>query len=269
MAVEQMDRYGIPASITMAQALLESRAGMSPLATKGHNHFGIKCGTSWSGPYMLMNDDAQNEHFRVYDNDKSSYDDHSLFLLNSRRYASLFQLRKTDYKGWAYGLKAAGYATNPNYAVNLIQIIEDYNLTELDNLTMGSMRRQTKHQKEIEKQSDTHEVWMCNRNFYTIARSGDTFKSLSREMGVSQRKLRKYNELPHHSELHPGDIIFFEKKQKNADKDYSQVYHRMKADESLYDLSQRYGMRLQTLYDINHLSEDYAPSEGDLILIRK
>lgn len=266
MAVEQMARYRIPASITLAQALLESRAGTSPLAVSGKNHFGIKCGSSWSGPYMLVDDDAKDEHFRVYQSVKDSYEDHSRFLRVNGRYANLFSLKMTDYKGWAYGLKAAGYATNPKYADILIQLIEDYDLSKLDHFS--DSRRWQKVMRE-EGNSEGHRVMMCNKNFYTIARQGDTFKSISKEMGVSERRLRKYNEVDRHYVLQEGDIVYFEKKQKRADKAYRGVYHRLKAGESLYSVSQHFGMRLKTLYSINNLSSDYMPKVDDLILLRK
>lgn len=266
MAVEQMARYRIPASITLAQALLESRAGTSPLAVSGKNHFGIKCGSSWSGPYMLVDDDAKDEHFRVYQSVKDSYEDHSRFLRVNGRYANLFSLKMTDYKGWAYGLKAAGYATNPKYADILIQLIEDYDLSKLDHFS--DSRRWQKVMRE-EGNSEGYKVMMCNKNFYTIARQGDTFKSISKEMGVSERRLRKYNEVDRHYVLQEGDIVYFEKKQKRADKAYRGVYHRLKAGESLYSVSQHFGMRLKTLYSINNLSSDYMPKVDDLILLRK
>ena len=131
MAVAQMQRYGIPASITLAQGLLESAAGQSTLATKANNHFGIKVGSTWTGPYMLRDDDARNEKFRVYGSPAESYEDHSVFL-TKQRYASLFQLSPTDYEGWARGLKKCGYATNPRYADHLIEIIEAYGLQKYD-----------------------------------------------------------------------------------------------------------------------------------------
>ena len=266
MAVEQMEKYRIPASITLAQALLESRAGTSRLAVQGKNHFGIKCGGSWTGPYMLVNDDAPNEHFRVYKSVRESYIDHSEFLTVNKRYAGLFKLHLHDYKGWARGLKAAGYATNPRYAQILIQLIEDYDLAKMDRLSLRSFRHKGHRGGGTEF---SHEVNMCNRNFYTIARQGDTYKSIAKEMGISERRLRKYNEVDKRHVLEAGDIVYFEKKQRQADKSYSGVYHRMKEGESLYLLSQQYGMRVATLYKINKLSPDYVPQVGDMILVRK
>ena len=266
MAVEQMEKYRIPASITLAQALLESRAGTSRLAVEGKNHFGIKCGGSWTGPYMLVNDDAPNEHFRVYKSVRDSYIDHSKFLTVNKRYAGLFKLHLYDYKGWAQGLKAAGYATNPRYAQILIQLIEDYNLEKVDRLSSKNFRSNGANSSGT---GFSHAVNICNRNFYTIARESDTFRSIAEEMGVSERKLRKYNEVDKHYVLQAGDIVYFEKKQRQADKRYSGVFHRMAAGESLYLLSQQYGVRVATLYKINNLGPEYVPQVDDMILLRK
>lgn len=265
MAIDQMLRYKIPASITLAQGLLESGAGQSRLTREAHNHFGIKCGSSWTGPYYVMDDDYKNEHFRAYKNAKQSYEDHSKFLTQNRRYHKLFELKITDYKGWAKGLKAAGYATNPNYARSLIQIIEDYKLYRFDKYKGKKASKLMKKAQELEV---THDVWANNNNFYTIARAGDTFQSIGKEMKVSERRLRKYNEVDKHYELQTGDIVYFEKKQKKADKSYRKTYHEIKSGDSLWSLSQKYGMRLSTLYKLNKLPNDYSPAVGDLIRIR-
>lgn len=265
MAIDQMVRYRVPASITMAQALLESRAGTSRLARQAKNHFGIKCGSSWTGPYFVMDDDYVGEHFRVYRSVRESYEDHSIFLRQNRRYASLFSLRITDYKGWAHGLKAAGYATNPAYARSLIQIIEDYRLYELDHYSSSSHHHRP---ITVSDEATLHPVMMLNRNFYTIARRGDTYKNIGKEMGVSERKLRKYNEVDRHYTLQEGDYVFFEKKQKKADRQWRGYYHRIAEGESVYSVAQHYGVRLKTLYKLNHLPADYAPKVGDLIKIR-
>ncbi|MBR1917238.1 MAG: glucosaminidase domain-containing protein [Bacteroidaceae bacterium] len=274
IAISQMREHNIPASITMAQGLLESGAGTSLLAVKGHNHFGIKAHHDWTGPVMLRDDDAPNEKFRVYAHDEQSYEDHSLFLRRGRRYASLFTLPVTDYKGWAYGLKAAGYATSPTYAAKLIQIIEDYNLTELDQAALGKKH----HARPVQTVTTPavpqalshgqHNISYNNRNYYIVARVGDTFESLAKEYGVSARKLRRNNEVDKHHQLKAGDIVYFEKKQKRADKIYKKKYHVLQAGESLYGISQKYGMRLKTLYSINKLEPGYAPKVGDRIRLR-
>ena len=265
LAIDQMLRYKVPASITLAQGLLESSAGRSTLARKAHNHFGIKCSGGWRGPYYVMDDDYKNEHFRVYKSVKESYEDHSKFLVQNARYKSLFSLKITDYKGWARGLKAAGYATNPNYATNLIQIIEDYELYRFD-------RYKGKHAQRIAGAATelvvTHEVWAYNDNFYTIAQAGDTYKSIGKEMKVSERRLRRYNEVDKRYELQAGDIVYFEKKQSKAERKYRKQYHTIQPGESLWSISQRYGMRLKTLYKLNGLSADYVPSAGDRLRLR-
>lgn len=271
IAIKQMREHGIPASITMAQGLLESAAGTSLLATKGHNHFGIKAHNDWTGPVMLRDDDAPNERFRVYAHDEHSYEDHSLFLRRGKRYASLFNLSITDYKGWAYGLKAAGYATNPNYAVQLIRIVENYNLTALDQEALGKHYAKTAASSAHISSSDDggqREIRYNNRNYYIIARSGDTFESIAKGYGVSARRLRRNNEVDKHHKLTAGDIVYFEKKQTKAAKIYKKMYYTLKSGESLYSVSQKFGMRLKTLYSINKFSPDHTPMVGERIRLR-
>ncbi len=140
-AVREMYRSGVPASITLAQGILESRYGLSSLASEGNNHFGIKCHKDWKGKSMRYDDDARGECFRVYDSADESFQDHSDFLRYRDRYKFLFDLKTTDYKGWAYGLKKAGYATDPNYPAKLIKYIEDYNLYEYDTMTYEESER--------------------------------------------------------------------------------------------------------------------------------
>ena len=174
MAVDQMNRYRIPASITLAQGLLESSAGTSRLARQGNNHFGIKCGGSWRGRYMLVNDDAPNERFRVYSSVRESYEDHSRFLTENRRYAGLFRLSTTDYKGWAHGLKSAGYATNPRYASLLINVIEKYDLTRFDQGRGRShTSRRSRHAQEsmqvLKQLTGSHPIRKQNGQYYIVA----------------------------------------------------------------------------------------------------
>ena len=268
MAVDQMRRYKIPASITLAQGLLESGAGTSRLARVGNNHFGIKCGSSWKGPYMLVNDDAPNEHFRVYSSAEQSYEDHSLFLCKNSRYARLFTLKITDYKGWAHGLKAAGYATNPNYAYNLIQLIENFNLSQIDQraLSGGSYKSFKKSGEKFS--SFKHKLYSCNKTLYVFANEGDTFKSLSKEFGISKKHLQEYNEVGKDYEPPKGEVVFLGKKQKKADKSLKGVWHKVKPGESMHSISQHYAIRMKTLYKTNFKSADYVPQVGDLLLVR-
>lgn len=260
MAVGQMLKYKVPASITLAQALIESGAGKSRLATKANNHFGIKCSGNWRGPYILVDDDRPNEKFRVYRSAYESYEDHSLFLRNNRRYAFLFKLKRTDYKSWAKGLKKAGYATNPRYSTMLINIIERYDLDQYDK------EKHSYYKKEHLR--PTHLVHKYNKNYYVIAKEGDTYKSIGKEMGVSERRLRSYNEVDKHAVLRSGDIVYMEKKQKKAEAQFKGYFHKVQPGESMYLISQMYGIRLKTLYKNNHLSSGYSIKVGDLLLIR-
>lgn len=266
LAIDQMKRYQIPASITLAQGLCESGAGQSRLATEAHNHFGIKVGTGWSGPYILMADDRPNDRFRKYNNDRESYEDHSRFLRNNQRYASLFRLKLTDYKGWAHGLKRCGYATNPNYAPMLIGMIERYNLSQFDSHRSGHY-----HGSGGDAESTfyaEHIIYKVNKRYMLIANSADTWERISKETGVSVRKLRRYNERPKGSHVQAGDIIYLEKKRTKGDRSLRGVPHAVQPGESLYDIAQRYGIRLKSLYRLNALAPDYQPQVGDLIWVR-
>lgn len=268
MAVDQMERYGVPASITLAQGLLESRAGTSRLATEGNNHFGIKCGSAWHGRYMLMTDDAPNEKFRVYRNAAESYEDHSRFLRQNQRYASLFDLRLTDYKGWARGLKRAGYATSPTYANSLIDIIERYELHDYDKGHKKAIRQEEKQVKLQDRAGDLHPVRRCNGQYYIVAREGDTFASLARLMDVKEKKLRAYNDVDADYRLTRGSIVYLGKKRKKASRIMKRRYHVMAPGESLYTIAQRYGIRLSSLCKMNPIPDGYRFRVGDEIRIK-
>ena len=267
MAIEQMQKYHIPASITLAQGLLESAAGRSTLATEANNHFGIKCGGSWTGPYVLRNDDAPNERFRKYRSARESFEDHSKFL-QGRRYQGLFQLKITDYKGWAHGLKAAGYATNPVYAESLIRIIEMYNLQQFDD---AKIRKETSSALNLPKNDffERHTVLRNNKNYFIIVEIGDNMATISRQTGVSLRKLYKYNDLPRDYVPTQGDIIYLQKKQKHASREYRKYpIHIVEHNQSMFDIAQLYGIRLKYLYKLNKIDTDYVPQVGDILRIR-
>ena len=269
IAIREMQRYGIPASITLAQGLLESGAGQSELARKGNNHFGIKC-HGWDGRTVYHDDDERGECFRAYDSALGSYEDHSKFLSSSQRYRRLFDLGKTDYKGWARGLKACGYATNPRYAQQLIDIIELYGLHEYDkgkvpkNMGKVPVPESTKPETNV---LPAHAISYYNGNYYLKARNGDTFKSLAVETGVSWRKLAKYNERNKRDVLSDGDLVYLKKKRTRADKKYKNAPHVVKAGESMYDIAQRYGIRLKSLYKKNGLTPDYQLRAGDRLKV--
>jgi len=262
VAVEQMLKYHIPASITLAQGVLESGAGRSELATRANNHFGIKC-NGWIGRKSYHDDDERNECFRAYDNVYESYKDHSIFLTTSKRYSSLFQLKLTDYKGWAKGLKACGYATSPTYATKLIEIIQLYKLYQYD-----TAKGYDKFQTQQVKNGDLRHIYAFNKNYYLIARKGDTFRSIAKEVDVSYRKLAKYNERNKNDKLEEGEIVWLKKKRSKAPKDYKGRSHYVKSGESMYSISQRYGIRLKKLYKINNLPPDYQIRVGEAIRLR-
>ena len=253
IAIEEMHRWKIPASITLAQGIFESGAGQSELARKGNNHFGIKC-NGWEGRKVYHDDDARNECFRAYDSVFESYEDHSRFLVNGQRYRSLFSLKVTDYKGWARGLKAAGYATNPQYADRLIELIQLYKLYEYDTAKRAD-RFMVEHTKDHNVGgAGLHPIKIFNKNYYLVARRGDTFKSIGEEVDISYRKLAKYNERSKNDRLTEGEVIWRKKKQKKAPKDYKGRLHYVRQGESMYSIAQSYGIRLKNLYKMNHLS---------------
>ena len=253
VAIEQMKKYHIPASITLAQGLFESGAGRSELARKGNNHFGIKC-HGWKGRTVHHDDDARNECFRAYDNAYESYEDHSRFLVSGKRYQGLFSLKTTDYKGWAHGLKAAGYATNPNYATKLIQIIELYKLYEYDHAKHYDRFLASATKDRVGPGGMIHPIYKFNNNYYLKARRGDTFMSIAKEVGISERKLASYNELPVSASLSEGDIVYLKKKAKKAPKSYVDRLHYVRAGESMYSISQLYGIRMKNLYKMNNMT---------------
>ena len=268
IAIEQMQRWKIPASITLAQGIFESGAGQSELAVKGNNHFGIKC-HGWTGRTLYHNDDQQGECFRAYPSAFDSYEDHSRFLANGQRYRSLFSLKTTDYKGWARGLKAAGYATNPQYADRLIELIQLYRLYQYDTATTYDhfMADHAKDHPAVVGQQ-LHPIKIYNKNYYLNARRGDTFKSIGEEIGISYRKIAKYNERDKKDALQEGEIIWLKKKQTKAPKEYKGRLHYVRQGESMYSIAQTYGIRLKSLYKLNRLSPDYDLRIGDALRLR-
>ncbi len=267
MAVEQMRRYHIPASITLAQGLLESGAGSGTLARRSNNHFGIKCGNRWHGRTVRHNDDAPNECFRVYDSVEDSYEDHSRFLTDNQRYSNLFKLKTTDYKGWAVGLKRAGYATDPSYANKLISIIEVYELYKYDNA--GAAVSAKKWAKMLRKKpwlANPHQVYVANGIAYVVARDGDTFRLLAGEFGIKWKKLVKYNDLTRDYTLEAGDIIYLNKKNRKTVAD--DIYYTVREGDSMHSISQKYGIELKRLYKLNRMAEDHIPEVGERVWLK-
>lgn len=273
-AIDQMRRYKIPASITLSQALLESGAGKSRLATQANNHFGIKVGGGWNGPYILANDDAPNEKFRKYDSVEQSYEDHSILLTQSKRYSSLFTLDPMDYKGWARGLKACGYATLATYAERLISVIETYDLHQYDEDKWGLTPKRnytidlTKVQTPAKPVVTKHRVVMVNGIQTIVAKDGDTWASIAKERNISLKKLMKFNEADSSVRLTAGTNVFLAKKAKKAEAKYKDTWYKIKAGDSMYSISQQYGVQLKYLYKMNFKDATYIPLEGDLLKVR-
>ncbi len=269
IAIEQMSLFAIPASITLAQGILESGNGNSLLATEANNHFGIKCHKEWNGPTFHMDDDAANECFRKYSNPQESYKDHSLFLTTRPRYALLFELEITDYKGWANGLKTAGYATNPNYANLLIKNIEEFELFKFDKFYKEDPNHKNKHFASNETTSKyfnaddedfeginlgftNRKVYKHNGVKFIYAKPGDTFKSISEIVEIPEGQIRNYNELKKKDIIKEGQVIYLQAK-KNKSK---QPYHLVQPGENLYSISQQYAVKLKKICKYNTLSKD-------------
>ena len=269
LAIEEMAQFRIPASITLAQGLLESGAGKSYLSVYGNNHFGIKS-HGWQGRTIRHDDDRKQESFRAYDSPRESYQDHSRFIANRERYQRLFSLSITDYKGWAHGLKDCGYATNPHYAQRLISIIETYKLYQYDTMRPAVARRNPEPAPEpVSRRAAymVHNINSYNQNFYVYARKGDTFESIGREVGISASNLAKYNERDTRDQLREGDVVYLRKKQKKADRRFKNHVHVVKNGESMYTIAQTYGIRLSSLYKMNHLDSDYQIRIGDALKV--
>jgi LysM repeat protein len=262
-AVKDMKLTGVPASITMAQALLESDNGNSPLAIEANNHFGIKC-AEWTGSAYYQDDDARGECFRKYNSVLESYDDHSQFLRNRPRYSFLFELEHTDYKGWAHGLKKAGYATNPQYAQLLIKIIEENNLDELDKGNAigvfaskvsppSPFNKKTGHSLEVRETIDAfgkHEVFLNNNVKYVIAKKGDTYKKISEEFDMAPWEIFKYNEVTKDSRLNEGAWVYIKPKRNKS----SQQYYTVAEEESLAHIAMKLGVKTKALCKYNNIA---------------
>lgn len=267
-AVQQMIQYKIPASITLAQAILESGSGNSELARKGNNHFGIKC-HDWDGQTIYLDDDQKGECFRVYNSAEESYNDHSDFLKKKQRYSNLFLLEVNDYKGWAKGLKEAGYATNPKYPELLIEIIEDLKLNELDVLGSPNNEKAPDLTASAEKLSESRHVVMTHENKvkYIVAKKGDTFYRISKEFGLGLWQLYKYNDFgPRKDVLVEGDIVYIQPKRSRSKKNDT---IKLTKEMSLRELSQVEAIKLESLIKLNNISSgDELLPKGEKVTLR-
>ena len=278
IAVEEMHRSGVPASITLAQGLLESGYGLSELALKSNNHFGIKCHNGWQGSRVYHDDDAKGECFRKYDRPEDSYRDHSDFLRYRDRYKFLFDYAITDYKAWAYGLKKAGYATDPSYPVKLIKLIEDYGLSAFDrhenvkSIPLPPSQIEQVAKLTVRKAEEFHfslsrALYSQNDVPFVYSTEGETYKSIARSNNLFLKELLGFNDLDQMVELEPGTIVYLQKKKKQAAKGLEM--HVVEAGETLRGISQRYGVRVGQLCKINGIKDRNVIREGDIIKLRK
>jgi len=266
MAIHEMKRSGVPASITLAQGALESGDGNSRLALQGNNHFGIKCHQDWPGKRIHQDDDEKNECFRKYQSVEDSYRDHSDYLKTKSRYAFLFDLSTTDYKGWARGLQKAGYATSNTYAASLIRIIEEFDLHRYD-MKGFSDKAAPKANKHPHAHAMTRETGEINRVKYILAVDGDTYESLTDEMGKLDREIMQYNDAGLSNSIKPGQVIFIQPKRSRAQT--GKNIHVLKPGETIYNVSQLYAIKLDRLYELNHLKPGIQPPAGTTLQLRK
>lgn len=295
IAIEHQDIYGIPASIKLAQGLLESDCGNSRLATKANNHFGIKCKSDWTGGTISHDDDAKGECFRSYETDLQSYSDHSQFLDRSERYQSLFDLDITDYKGWAYGLKDAGYATNPKYGELLVKIIEDNKLYIFDTEDYARWNNTVEVQEPDNTQDNDYAysapedaafspatdkidvdnylvsvrtvagypVYYNNGSEFIVAKEGDTYIKLAGVTGISEKKLRKFNDNVNSLQPKTGEQVYIKAKGNKATN--GKLIHVVKSGDTMHSISQIYGIKLNKLTSINHRTADSKLTPGQQI----
>ena len=280
LAIKEMKRTGIPASIILAQGILESANGNSRLAQKANNHFGIKCHSTWKGKTIRKDDDKKNECFRKYKTAYDSYMDHSDFLTRGKRYAFLFEYKTTDYKKWAKGLKKAGYATSKTYATRLIQIIEDYKLYQYDSDKYEALasnksdekEKKKKKKKKLRLSSEDYAVQLGrvvkenNRVTYIIARKGDTYSKLTDEFQMLRFELYKYNDVEKGAKLKKGQRVYLKPKRNKAEKGHE--FHTVKNGDTLYSISQKYGVKLKKLLKRNGLSKNQKLKTGTKIRLR-
>lgn len=288
LAVDEMIRTGVPASIKLAQGIHETEAGQSDLVSRSNNHFGIKCKTGWQGNKVYHDDDARGECFRSYDKAEDSYSDHSNFLRGNQRYAFLFDLDPTDYKSWAFGLKKAGYATNIKYSQILIKLIEDYNLQQYSLIALGRMAPPedmlvsgtTTNQPAgtgpaapvapiMEETAPLPDypsgTFLINNTKVVFAPAGTVLLSIAQKYDVPLARIYEFNELDQEEVLLEPQLIFLQRKRKKG----SVAFHTVKSGESLRRISQTQGIRLENLLEYNSLNADDQPKPGSVLYLQE
>lgn len=299
LAIREMMRTGVPASITLAQAMIESDFGRSTLARQANNHFGIKCHNDWMGPTMRYDDDSRNECFRKYRDPEESFQDHSDFLKSGSRYQALFDLDPHDYRGWALGLKKAGYATDPNYAALLIRKIEENDLSSLvigktskgsflaskgiprdETISSSENPEMTENSSPDTEKKNTSPVFdkglavhavagrimENNRVEYIIVRPGDTVENLEKEFQLLGWELKQYNDITGDMKLVPGQTLYLQPKRSKAEP--GKYYHTCTAGETMYTISQKYAIKLKRLYELNRMNPGVPVHPGERLWLR-
>lgn len=286
IAIAEMQRTGVPASIKLAQGIHETAAGTSVLVTKSNNHFGIKCKSNWTGESVKHTDDAPNECFRKYDEPGQSYKDHSDFLRNGQRYAFLFNLEPTDYKGWANGLKKAGYATNPKYPQIIIKLIEDYHLDDYTLIAMGKMEPKTSDialvNKPVEQQpaviqaavvekpavvkpSYPDGVFKINDTKVVFVKAGTSFLALAQQHNIPLKRLFEFNDdMPEVEEADADQLIFLQRKRKTG----AEEFHIVQPGETVYDIAQVQAIRLESLLSYNGITATKTLVPGEKLYLK-
>ncbi|HMK27121.1 MAG TPA: glucosaminidase domain-containing protein [Chitinophagaceae bacterium] len=279
LAMEEMQRTGVPASITLAQGIHESGAGMSELALSSNNHFGIKCKSNWTGESVKHDDDARGECFRKYPSAEDSYKDHSDFLKNSQRYASLFTLDPADYEGWANGLKKAGYATNPKYPQVLIKLIVDYQLQDYTMIALGKMpfeERATpvvsianvepfiKKEEVVTQPVYPEGEFKINETKVVYVKKGTSFLAIAKQYDIDLSKIFEFNEILQAEETSMDQLVYLQRKRKTGDNGY----HTVLPGETLHDIAQQEAIRLESLLELNQLEAGMQPAAGEQLSLQ-
>lgn len=283
LAIDEMQRSGVPASITLAQGIHETEAGRSELVLKSNNHFGIKCKSSWTGDKVFHDDDASGECFRSYASPVDSYRDHSDFLKGSDRYAFLFRLSPTDYKGWAYGLKKAGYATNIKYSQILIKLIETYNLQQYTLIAMGklpALPEMASNQPEGQSVPSGSQpvaivapvnypdgVFQINDTKVVFVRGGTSLLAVADANGLTLSRLLEFNDMTQGEGdiLAEDQLIYLQRKRKTG----LNSVHQVQPEETLYDIAQAEGIRYESILELNHLEAGMEPAVGQKIYLKE
>lgn len=291
LAIEEMLRTGVPASIKLAQGIHETEAGQSVLVQKSNNHFGIKCKSTWTGERVSHTDDAPNECFRKYPSAIDSYRDHSNFLKGNTRYAFLFNLDPEDYQSWAYGLKRAGYATNPRYPQVIIKLIEDFQLNDYTLIALGKMDRgahwvkneiPVKEQEEQTPPAVTEQEvteapavvepeisypegeFKLNETRVVFARAGTSLLGLAEQYGLPLARIYEFNELPVKDLVENDQLIYLQRKRKTG----NDITHIVKPGETLHSIAQTQAIRLASLLEYNYLGYGMQPAPGEILYLR-